>query len=279
MLKILRALGAACVAAVALAACASQAASPGAAAATDDAEVAGTEVGAVRPPDGALPVLRVGSDLDNRPFAWVDERGRPQGRDVEMMTAIAHLLHRRIEWERLPFDKLLPAVQAGEVDVVCATLGVTPERQDLVDFTRPYFETSIAVVVRRGEGEPDSLEALAGKRVSAGTGTTSERAVLRSLPAATGVFENKAGLPTAERLLSREVDAAVMDSPAADALVAASGGRLRRLPDALGEERYALALPRGRDALREQLDHALGVFERAGSQQRWNEKHGLAPAE
>jgi ABC-type amino acid transport substrate-binding protein len=234
------------------------------------------EVGAVRGPDSELPALLVASDLDNRPFAWVDEEGVPRGRDVEMMHAVAHLLHKRLEWDRRPFDQLLPALQAGEVDVVCATLGITPEREELVAFTRPYFETEIAVVVRAGAGEPDSLAALAGRKLSAGAGTTSERAVRQHLPAAVGVFENKAGLPTAERLRSREVDGAVMDGPAADALVAASGGTLRRLPESLGPERYALALPRDREALRDELNQALTVFERAGSLRRWDEKYGLA---
>ena len=35
------------------------------------------------------PPLRVASDLDNRPFAWVDDAGTPHGRDVEMIQAVA----------------------------------------------------------------------------------------------------------------------------------------------------------------------------------------------
>ncbi len=240
---------------------------------------AGThEIGAVAGPDADLPVLLVGSDLDNRPFAWVDEAGRPQGRDVEMMTAIAGLLHRQLQWQRMPFDQLMPAVQAGRVDVVCATLGITPERAALMGFSRPYFATEIVAVVRSGPGEPTSLAMLAGRRVAGGIGTTAERAVTGHLKTSIGVFENKAGMPSAERLLSREVDAVVMDAPAADALVAASAGRLVRLPEPLESEDYALAFPPGAHALRAECDRALANFERAGSLARWNEKFGLATA-
>jgi len=261
------------VAALLVPACAS---GPAPAAAPEDIEPA-ADVGAVAVPDAELPRLLVGSDLDNKPFAWVDAAGRPQGRDVEMMAAIAQLLHRRLEWQRMPFDQLMPAVQARRVDLVCATLGVTPERERLMAFSRPYFETEIVAVVRAGEGEPATLEALAGRRVAGAAGTTAERAVRGVLPGALGVFESK-GLPAGERLLSHEVDAAVMDGPAAAALVAASDGKLVRLGQPLQAEHYALALPLSSEALRQACDRALSSLERAGSLARWNEKFGLAPA-
>jgi ABC-type amino acid transport substrate-binding protein len=261
-----------------LAACAAPSSGSAPASEPEEESAERTEVGAVTPPEAELPRLLVASDLDNPPFAWVDSLGRPQGRDVEMMSALAHLLHRRLEWQRMPFDQLLPAVQAGRVDIVCATLGITPERAQLVEFTRPYFETEIVAVVRTGPDEPQSLAMLAGRRVAGGTGTTAERAIRQRLPDALGVFENKAGMPSAERLLTRDVDAVVMDAPAAAALIEASGGRLERLPEALAAESYALALPPGARALRAECDRALESFERAGSLARWNGKHGLTPA-
>jgi polar amino acid transport system substrate-binding protein len=174
-----------------------------------------------------------------------------------MMKELGEALGRRIEWWRMPFEHLLPAVEAGDVDVVCATIGVTPERAERMAFTRPYYRTTIAVVVRAGPGEPTELADLAGRRVAAGTGTTSERAVRAHLPDAIGVFATERELPTSERLLAREIDAAAMDGPAAAALVAASEGRLARLAEPLDEELYALAVPLRRKSLLRALDRAL----------------------
>lgn len=201
--------------------------------------------------------LVVASDLDNLPFAGVDESGRAIGRDVEMMERIAAGLRREIEWRRMPFDELLPAVERGQVDVVCATIGITPERAERMLFSEPYYDTSITVVVRTGEGEPTTLADLAGLQVAAGAGTTSERAVRTHLPDAVGVFANKRELATSERLATREVDAAVMDAPAAEALVAESAGTLTRLVPDLDIERYALALPPGRVELKRLVDREL----------------------
>lgn len=207
-------------------------------------------------------VLRVASDLDNRPFAWVDEHGEPRGRDVEMMQLLARELGCELAWRRMPFEQLLPACERGEIDVVCATLGVTDERARRVRFTRPYFATEIRVVVRARDGEPSSLAELAGRRVAASPGTTSEAAVRTRLPSSSGVFEgSKDAGPIAQRLLSRSIDAAVMDGPAADALVVQNGETLEVLGESLASEFYALALPMTHADLCRELDLLLERLE------------------
>ena len=205
------------------------------------------------------------SDLDNMPFAGIDEFGLPVGRDVEMMQMLAGMLGRPLEWHLRPFDELLPLIEAGAADVACATLGITEARREHVEFSRPYFVTTLAVVVRAGEHEPKSLAELSGKKVSAGAGTTSELAVREMLAFATPVFENKSGAPTRERLLSGEIDAAVMDGPAADALVSQAPGFLMKLQEDLGSELYALAIPKGRPEFVAELNAALKRLVATGS--------------
>jgi ABC-type amino acid transport substrate-binding protein len=219
----------------------------------------------------------VASDLDNAPFAFVDPSGEPAGRDVEMMRALAERAGLALAWQRLPFEELLPAVEAGRVDVVCATLGVTPERAERVAFSRPYFRTRIVVVARRGAGQPTRLDELSGRRVAAGRGTTSERAVQSALPLASLASEAKSEGTTEQRLRTGLIDAAVMDEPAAAALVARSQGALVILEPALADENYALALPRDRPDLLEALDRALAELEADGGLARLDAAHGLGP--
>ncbi len=212
----------------------------------------------VEPPPAPIVVL---SDLDNRPFAYVDLEGEPAGRDVEMMRVIAERLARRLDWRQVAFEELLPRLQRGEADVVCATLGITPERGAVVDFTQPYFRTAIAVVVRAGTDEPHELGDLEGRRVYAARGTTSQRALARNLPLAEPVTDRDK-VPE-ELLRSGAVDALVMDGPAADALVARSGGALERLAQDVDTELYALALPQGSE-LRAAINRVLAEMESTG---------------
>jgi len=223
-----------------------------------------------------LPLV-VASDLDNMPFAGLDANGTPVGRDVEMMEAVATAIGRPIRWHRAAFETLLPSAQAGWPDVVCATIGVTPERARKVAFSRPYFETVIEVVVRSGAGEPRSWDDLNGRLVAAGVGTTSEEAVRRKLPHAVLAPASKQGLAAAERLLLGEVDGIAMDGPNADALVSDSGGALTTLHTALAAERYALVVPSDRTDLLADINEALLDLERSGQMKRWNGKWGLHP--
>ncbi len=243
--------------------------------AAEGAATGGSSVGYATSRTAALVVA---SDLENPPFALVGDDGEPRGRDVEMMVALGRLLDRPLRWERMPFDRLLDSVERGHVDVVCATLGVTPERAERVAFTRPYFDTEIVAVVRVGSGEPRSLDELGGRRVTAGLGTTSERAVRRRIPGAHLELGAKSELTTLERLVLGEIDAAVMDGPNADALVAQGGGSLTRIAEALDHERYALALPRGETVLRDQLDEALAELQARGVLASLDQVYGLVPA-
>jgi polar amino acid transport system substrate-binding protein len=228
----------------------------------------------VLPPDVDT-TLVVGCDLDNAPFASLDELGEPVGHDIEMMRLLAARLGRRLEWRRLAFADLLPALEAGAIDAVCATLGVTPERAQRVAFTRPYFETGLAVVVAAREGAPRSFADLAGKPVGASPGTTSERAVRQLLPQALCVPSEKAGATLPERLLSGDLAATVLDGPAADLLVARSAGALTRLRLPLAPESYAIAVAKGRPQLLEALDLALADLERTGQLAELDQRYGV----
>ena len=223
----------------------------------------------------STPPIVVGSDLDNAPFAYLDKNGQAAGRDVDMMVAIAHMLDRELVWKRLDFDQLLPAAEGGKVDVVCATIGVTPERSQRVDFTRPYFRTELVVLVREEPAAPQRLYDLKGRKVAAAPGTTSQRAVSQLLSESVGVFDTPADKSSVDRLLGGEVDAIVMDGPAAEAAMAANAGKLRRIPGLFTPEDYALVLPKDRDALRTQIDDCLRTLDNGGTLARWNGAYGL----
>lgn len=217
----------------------------------------------------------VGCDFDNPPFAFVAADGSSVGRDIEMMERIAHDAGLTLEWRKLPFDELLDAVVTGEVDAACATLGITAERERVVAFSTPYYETRIACLVRSGPGEPTSLAELTDRKVAAGRGTTSEAALSAVLPRAIAVVTTKAPKPTRERLRLKEIDAAVMDGPDADDLAAAHPDLFRVIEKPLAVERYAIALTRDDGALKEKVDAALARLRANGWLAELDRRWGL----
>lgn len=219
--------------------------------------------------------LVVACDFDNPPFAFVAADGALVGRDVEMMERIAQEVGLTLEWRKLPFDALLDAVVAEDVDAACATLGITEERERIVAFSTPYYETRIACLVRAGADEPTTLADLDGRKVAAGRGTTSEAALTSVLPRAIAVVTAKAPKPTRERLRLKEIDAAVMDGPDADDLAAAHPDAFRVIDKPLAVERYAIALTRTNGALKEKVDAAIERLRTSGWLDSLDDRWGL----
>jgi membrane-bound lytic murein transglycosylase MltF len=110
----------------------------------------------------------------NRTFYFID-KGLPRGLSYEYLTLFDDKLNQsrntgnvkvHVVLLPMPRDALLPALQAGKLDMVVAQLTVTPERQKLVDFSNPT-RTNVSEVVVTGPGGPviNSLDDLSGKRV------------------------------------------------------------------------------------------------------------------
>ncbi|MFN0060480.1 MAG: ABC transporter substrate-binding protein [Planctomycetota bacterium] len=224
----------------------------------------------------AAPPLVVVSDLANPPFATLEASGAPRGFEVDLLQALADGLERPLEIRRQKFEELLDTVASGQADIACATLGVTPERAERVRFSRPYYQTGIAIVVRVNDpAAGGEIGALAGRRVAASRGTTSERAVRLALPHVQGVYERKAETPYADMLRRGEVDAVVMDGPDAVRLATAEPAIFKIMTARLVEENYALALPLDRGELATQIDRLLAELERSGRLDELRRKHGI----
>ncbi|MGH2786774.1 MAG: basic amino acid ABC transporter substrate-binding protein [Actinomycetota bacterium] len=117
-------------------------------------------------------VLQVGSCLDYRPFEYFEKGSEePTGFDVELTEAIAEQLGLEVEWVRADFDTIFTAVDAGQFDMVAAASTITPEREETVDFSDPYYNARQALSVQ--SGDPGSTDELGdGNTVGVQKGTT-----------------------------------------------------------------------------------------------------------
>ena len=95
-------------------------------------------------------VLKVGSCLEYPPFEAI-EGGDEVGFDVEIAEEVASRLGLEVEWVRAPFDTIFTALNAGQFDMVAAATTITPERDEEVNFTDPYFNTRQALIVNSQE--------------------------------------------------------------------------------------------------------------------------------
>jgi polar amino acid transport system substrate-binding protein len=96
-------------------------------------------------------VLQVGSCLDYAPFESI-EGGDEVGFDVDLAEEIASRLGLTVEWVRAEFDTIFTTVAAGgQFDMVAAASTITEERQEVVDFSAPYYNSRQALAVNTTE--------------------------------------------------------------------------------------------------------------------------------
>jgi polar amino acid transport system substrate-binding protein len=84
--------------------------------------------------------LTVGSCLDYKPFEYY-QGADLKGFDVEIMDAIAQQLGITVTWKKANFDTIFTALAANQFDAVAAASTITAERQQVVDFSSPYYNS------------------------------------------------------------------------------------------------------------------------------------------
>jgi polar amino acid transport system substrate-binding protein len=92
--------------------------------------------------------LRVGTAADMPPLNMLNKTGDPIGFDVDLAAYIAGAMGVELDLVIKSFPELLPALKAGEVDMVISGLTITPERTLDVAFVGPYHITGKALLTK-----------------------------------------------------------------------------------------------------------------------------------
>jgi polar amino acid transport system substrate-binding protein len=130
-----------------------------------------TVVGAM---NSTLPPWRCGVDGTFAPHAFPTMDGKTQGFQVDLFDEIGKRMGRRIEITSASFSGLIPALNAGRYDFLCAPTTVTPERAASLLFTEGALYTELQFGIRRGTPPIRSDEDLRGKTISVNKGTPYE---------------------------------------------------------------------------------------------------------
>lgn len=222
--------------------------------------------------------IRLGYRLDALPLSYADEAGLPSGYAVEVCKAVAEALKARLGLDALapkfvpvtPEDQI-EAVSEGKIDLLCGATTVTLSRRDSVDFSIPTYVDGAAALLPRDEIS-SGMVSLAGKRVGVHAGTTTEAALRKSLAAeqvdaeVVTFDDHKAGR---DALAAGEIAAYFGDQSILIGLIVTSADRdaLVLSNEMLTVEKQALALPRGDDAFRLEVDRALSALYISGRMQ------------
>lgn len=106
---------------------------------------------------GIRGTLRVSHDTNLAPMEYLGADGKAVGFDLELMLQIGQLLDYKIEFIPVDSSGVVSMLQSGRVDVAVGALAVTEERKAVVDFSDPYYDGHVYLVVRTTNVEKQGL--------------------------------------------------------------------------------------------------------------------------
>lgn len=117
--------------------------------------------------------LIVAMELAYPPFEGKDDAGEPTGVSVDLMEAFGEYVGREIKIENTAWDGLIPSLQTGKADLVISSMTIRPDREEQVDFSDPYANALLAVLVNKDTGATtiDDLNQ-EGKKLAVKSGST-----------------------------------------------------------------------------------------------------------
>ena len=218
----------------------------------------------------------IGTEPAFPPFESQSDSGELVGFDIDLMTAIGEQAGVSVEFESLPFDGLIPALQAGTIEAAISGMTITEERAATVDFSRPYFRAGLAIAIAEDDTEITSLDTLEGKTIAVQIGTTGAEMAGSVKDAKVSTFDSA---PLAlQELANGNADAVINDAPATlDAIATGNIGGIKVVGELVTEEFYGIAMPKDSENLAA-LNTALGELLENGTYDAIYEKwFGAAP--
>lgn len=102
----------------------------------------------------------VGMECNYAPFNWQTDKetetavsiggaGLCDGYDIRVASQIADTLGKELVVKKLDWDGLQPALQSGEIHAIIAGMTANEEREQGIDFTTPYFESEMVMIVKK----------------------------------------------------------------------------------------------------------------------------------
>ena len=192
--------------------------------------------------------IYVGIDVDFPPFGYLDSDGKIGGFDYDIMSEVAKLSGLNVEFTHMQFNGLLPALQAKKLDAIIASMTVTEERKQFVNFSEPYYVSSQVMLVHKDD---DTI-------MSEKEGVNNEK------------FDTGAAAVLA--LKEKKISAVVFDKEPCKSF-AKYNDDIKLIESDAVEENYAIALRKEDTALLEKINAGLSQIMTNGTYEKLIEKN------
>jgi polar amino acid transport system substrate-binding protein len=220
-------------------------------------------------------VLKVAVPEDYPPFGAVGGDMKPQGYDIDMAALLAKALGVKLELVPVNSANRVPYLTTNKVDLVISSLGKTPDREKVMDFSAayaPYFQGVFGPADVKVTGPAD----LTGKTVGATRGALEEIALTQMAPNATiKRFEDNNA--TIQAFLSGQVQLIAAGNIVAAAILAKNPPRRPEPKFVIKNSPCFVGMNKNEPRLLAKVDAAIAQSKKDGSLEAMSQKWFKAP--
>lgn len=212
--------------------------------------------------------LTVCSDIPYAPFEFYDKDNGDKltGFDVQLVESMATSLGVKAEFKVTPFDSIIQSLAAGNCDMIASATTITPEREEKVSFSEPYFDADQSLLVLKAdEGTYKKLEDLKGKVIGVQAGTTGADYATENKPEGATVKEFQGADEMFAAVASGDVQALLQDFPVNKYRAVKNPDKFVVTETFKTGEQYGFATNKDATALTTALDSALAEAESNGT--------------
>lgn len=221
----------------------------------------------------------IGTEGAYPPFNNLESDGSLTGFDIDIAKALCEEMKAECTFVTQDWDGIIPALISKKFDAIIASMSITAERKEKVDFTNKYYNTPPAIVVPKDSPITEATEdAFDGKTLGAQSATT------HSNYAEAHLKKSELKLyPTSEEykldIANGRIDGVIDDVVVlSEWLKTADGGCCKLLgvlpiDPVINGEGAGIAVRKGDDALREKFNAAIDAIRKNGKYKEINDKY------
>ncbi|TDO06010.1 MULTISPECIES: transporter substrate-binding domain-containing protein [Halomonas] len=211
-------------------------------------------------------VLTVVTDPSFVPFEMMDqETGEMVGFDMDIINEVAERAGFEYNLRTMDFNGIIPAVQTGNVDIAIAGITITDQRAEIVDFSDPYYDSGLRILVRANDDSVNDIEDLEDKKIGTKVGSTSYDFLDENLGDEADIVPYPGSSDMYMALLGGSVDAVFYDAPNVGYFAKTRGeGRVKVVGPLYEGQQYGIVFVKGSEWV-DPVNEALAAMKEDGT--------------
>ena len=236
---------------------------------------------AAPPVAAAAKVYVVGTDAAYAPFESQNDKGEIVGFDIDVVKAAAQKAGIEVKFLNTPWEGIFNSVAQGDRDLLVSAITITPERQQTLDFSTPYFDAQQLIAVK-SDSKIANFDDLKNLKVGVQNGTTGDEVITK--------LQGKDS-PNVKRFESTPLALKEMEGGGVDAVVADNGvvvhyvannpaSKFKTIADSsFASEQYGIAVKKGNAELLEKINKGVAGIKQDGTYAKiYTQYFGAVPA-